>query len=211
MPSRSALSRLGVLLITIVSPVLLGFVKCVFVSNPTVATARIERIEPRDPRTGEIVRVSGTGTGNMPLLFTWDFGDGTVVAEGTQAAHTYLVPGSFHITFTVRDANGNAARDTAQIVVGPGIPAPKVVTSTIGLILISNAIAGQPVQFAAMPLAEGAGAASYLWTFSDGRSAAGQQVAVTFDVAGMYSVSIATSNDRGEIAVAQIAFHVDQR
>ena len=84
-------------------------------------------------------------------------------------------------------------------------------TSTIGLILISNAIAGQPVQFAAMPLAEGAGAASYLWTFSDGRSAAGQQVAVTFDVAGMYSVSIATSNDRGEIAVAQIAFHVDQR
>jgi len=52
---------------------------------------------------------------------------------------------------------------------------------------------------------------SYLWTFSDGRSVAGQQVAATFPVAGRYSVSIATSNDRGEIAVAQIAFHVDQR
>ena len=211
MPSRSSLSRLGVLLITIVSPALLGFVKCVFVSNPTVATARIERIEPISPLVGEIVRVSGTGTGNMPLLFTWDFGDGTVVAEGMQAAHVYLSPQRFRITFTVRDANGNAARDEAQINVGPGIPAPKVVTSTIGLVLVSKAVAGQPMQLAAVPLEQGAGATNYLWTFSDGQSATGQQVSVTFLAAGMYSAAIATTDDRGAIAVANISFHVDQR
>jgi PKD repeat protein len=212
MPSRSSLSRLGVLLITIVSPALLGFVKCVFVSNPTVATARIERIEPNNPLTGEIVRMSGTGTGTPPLLFAWDFGDGTVVADGMQASHVYLSPQSYRITFTVRDANDNLARDTAQIVVAPGFPTPKVVTSTIGVVLMSNAVAGQPMQFAAMPLAqETAGAASYLWTFSDGQSAIGTQVAATFAVAGMYSAAIAKTNGLGEIAVAHITFQVHQR
>ena len=58
---RSSLSRRAALLITIVSPALLGFVKCVFVSNPTVATARIERIarigaETRPARGFEIRR-----------------------------------------------------------------------------------------------------------------------------------------------------------
>jgi PKD domain len=210
MPSRSSLSRLGVLLITIVSPALLGFVKCVFVSNPTVATARIERIEPNSPRAGEIVRVSGTGTGTPPLLFTWDFGDGTVVADGMQAAHVYLVPQGYRITFTVRDANDNVARDAAQIVVAPGIPAPKVVTSTLGLVLVSSGIAGQPMQFAAMPLGpEAAGVANYLWTFSDGQSAIGSQVAATFPVAGMYSAAIAKTNDLGEVTVAHISFRVN--
>jgi hypothetical protein len=208
MPSRSSLSRLGVLLITIVSPAMLGFVKCVFVSNPTVATARIERIEPNNPIVGEIVRVSGTGTGTPPLLFTWDFGDGTVVADGMQAAHVYLAPQSYRITFTVRDANDNLARDEAQIAVGPGIPAPKVVTSTVGLVLVSKAIAGHPVQFAAMPLEAAGGGANYLWTFSDGQSAIGSEVAATFPVAGRYFASIARRNDSGEIASAHIAFQV---
>jgi hypothetical protein len=206
---RSSLSRRAALLITIVSPALLGFVKCVFVSNPTVATARIQRIEPSNPFVGDIVRVSGTGTGMQPLLFTWDFGDGTVVANGLQAAHTYLRPGSFRVEFTVRDSNGNAARDAAQLVVGPGIPIPKI--PGMGLVLISQAVVGQPVLFEALPLDANADPVSYLWTFSDGQSAIGPQATATFSVAGMYSASIATTNDLGEIAVAHVAFRVDQR
>lgn len=200
-------SRRAALLITIVSPALLGFVKCVFVSNPTLATARIQRIEPNNPLVGDIVRVSGTGTGMQPLLFTWDFGDGTVVADGMQAVHTYLRPGSFRVEFTVRDSMGNAARDTTQLVVAPGIPIPKI--PGMGMVLISNALAGQPVLFKALPLDANAGAVSYLWTFSDGQSAIGPQATATFPVAGMYSASIATTNDLGEIAVAHITFQIN--
>jgi len=206
---RSSLSRRAALLVMIVSPVLLGSFRCVFISNPTVATARIERIEPNNPLVGDVVRVTGTGTGIQPLLFTWDFGDGTVVADGMQAIHTYFRPGSFSIAFTVRDSNGNASRDTAQVVVTPGIPMPKI--PGMGLVLISEAVVGKPVVFNALPLDANTGAVSYLWTFSDGQSASGPQVTATFPVAGSYSAAIATTNDLGETAVAHVTFQVAQR
>ena len=208
MRSRSSLSRRGVLLIAIISPALLGSqVRCVFVSNPTIATARIERIEPDRPLVGESVQFAGTGSGTQPLQFAWDFGDGSTVDAGMQAAHTYTAPGDYRLTFTVRDSNGNTARDAAQIVVAPLLPNPKV--PTMSLILVSEAIAGHAAQFTALPLEASASAVNYLWTFSDGQSAMGPQVAATFPVAGIYFASIAVTNERGEIAVAQVSFHVD--
>jgi len=208
MRSRSSLSRRGVLLIAIISPALLGSqVKCVFVSNPTVATARIERIQPDTPLVGEVVQFAGTGSGIQPLQFAWDFGDGSTVDAGMQAAHAFLTSGDFRVTFTVRDANGNAARDMAQIFVAPRLPTPRV--PTMSMILMSDAVAGQPVQFAAIPLEAEAGAVNYLWTFSDGQTVFGARVAATFPAAGMYLASITMTDDRGATAVAQIAFHVD--
>ena len=126
-----------------------------------------------------------------------------------QAAHTYLRPGSFKVEFTVRDSSGNAARDTKQLVVAPGIPTPKI--PGMGMVLISKAVAGQPVVFKALPLDANGDAVSYLWTFSDGQTAMGPQVTATFPLAGMYFASIAATNDLGETAVAHVAFRVDQR
>jgi hypothetical protein len=204
MRSGSSLSRRGVLLIAIICPALLGSqVKCVFVSNPTVATARIERIEPKMPLVGEVVHMSGTGNGTPPLQFAWDFGDGTVVATGTQAAHAYLAPGSYHLTFTVRDANGNASRDAAQIDVAARLPIP-----TPNMIVISRAVAGQPVVFEALPRTETASAPGYVWTFSDGQTAVGPRAAAIFPLPGMYQAAVAVTNERGEIKVAQVTFHV---
>jgi PKD repeat protein len=206
MRSRSSLSRRGVLLIAVISPALLGSqVRCVFVSNPTVATARIERIEPVRPLVGEVVQFSGTGSGTPPLQFAWDFGDGSTVDVGMQAAHAYVAPGDYRIAFTVRDANGDVARDAAQIVVEPRLP----LVPTMSLILVSDAIAGRPVQFAAISLEEDAGGVNYLWTFSDGQSMFGPRAVATFPVAGMYSASITASDDVGATAVAQITFHVN--
>ena len=81
----------------------------------------------------------------------------------------------------------------------------------MGLVLISKAVAGQPVVFKALPLDAKTNPVSYLWTFSDGQSVSGPEVTATFPVAGMYSASIATTNDLGETAVAHVAFQVNQR
>ncbi len=117
MRSQSSLSRRGVLLIVILSPALLGTEwKCAAVSNPTVVSARIDLIEPTTPRVGDMVQVTGRGEGTPPLQLAWDFGDNTFAA-GTQAAHVYLAPGSYTITFTVRDAHGNINSDSSPVMV----------------------------------------------------------------------------------------------
>jgi hypothetical protein len=203
MRSGPSVSRRGVLLIAVISPALLGSAfKCVAVSNPTVATARIEQIEPIMPRVGDIMRVIGSGNGTPPLQFAWDFGDGTQ-AGGMQAAHAYMAPGSYRVTFMVRDTAGNTASDSSQVTVSP-----RMSSSVLSLVLASDAVAGKPVLFAALSLEERASALSHVWTFSGGQSAIGPRAAAIFPVAGMYFASVTVTNDLGEIAVAQIAFHV---
>jgi uncharacterized delta-60 repeat protein len=65
------------------------------------------------------------------LEVSWDFGDGTVLAfapaAGTSASasHTYLIAGSYTVTFTVRDAAGaTATGTTALTVTTPPPPVP---------------------------------------------------------------------------------------
>ncbi len=204
MRSESSLSRRGVLLVAIICPALLGAeFRCVALSSPTVATARIEQIEPINPRVGDIVRVTGSGDGTPPLQFTWDFGDGTVTL-GMEAVHTYLAPGSYRITFTVRDTNGNTSRDSSQVTVSA-----RISSSVLSLVLLSDAVAGQPVVFATLPLDPQAGALSYAWTFSGGQSAIGPRAAAIFPAAGMYVASVTATNDLSAIAVAETAFHVE--
>jgi len=203
MASGSSLSRCGVLLIAIISPALLGTqVRCVAVSNPSGATARIQQIEPIMPRVGDIVRVTGTGTGTPPLKFAWDFDDGTQ-APGMEAAHVYLASGSYRIMFTVRDALGNTSIDASQVIVSPRLP-----SAGLSLVLVSDAVAGQPVQFAALGLEEVASPLNYVWTFPGGQSAVGLRAVATFPVPGNYVASVAVTDELGAITVARIAFHV---
>lgn len=203
MASGSSLSRCGVLLIAIISPALLGTqVRCVAVSNPSGATARIQQIEPIMPRVGDIVRVTGTGTGTPPLKFAWDFDDGTQ-APGMEAAHVYLASGSYRIMFTVRDALGNTSIDASQVIVSARLP-----TAGLSLVLVSDAVAGQPVQFAALGLEEVASPLNYVWTFPGGQSAVGLRAVATFPVPGNYVASVAVTDELGAITVARIAFHV---
>ncbi len=204
MPAGSSLSRRGVLLVAIISPALLGAeFRCVALSSPTVATARIEHIEPITPRVGDIMHVTGSGDGTPPLQSTWDFGDGTVTV-GMEAAHAYLAPGSYRITFMVRDANGNTSSDSSQVTVSA-----RISSSVLSLVLLSDAVAGQPVLFATLPLDQPAGELSYAWTFSGGQSAIGPRAAAVFPMAGMYLASVTVTDDLGAIAGAQTAFHVE--
>ncbi len=203
MRPRSCVSRPGVLLIAIVSPALLGSqFKCAFVSNPTLATARIVQIDPTMPRVGEVVRVTGSGDGTSPLQFEWTFGD-DAQAIGMQAAHAYVAPGNYRITLTVRDATGSIASDSSDVVVSS-----RSSSAILGLLLSSPAIAGEPVFFETLPLGEDVSALSYVWTFSNGQYANGRRIAASFPLAGPYHASVTATNDFGAIAFAHISFYV---
>lgn len=200
-PSRS---RRWALVIAILSPALLGSeFKCVAVSNPSLATARIDQLEPTHVRVGDVIHVTASGSGTPPLQFTWDFGDGDPLAFGNQAAHVYTAPGSYRITLDVRDAGGHTARDSTQVDVSTRVSmlAPTLVQS-------SDAIAGKPVEFLALTPGADASDLQWQWTFSDSQSASGSHVAPTFPMAGVYLAFVTVTDGAGEIANAQIAFEV---
>jgi PKD repeat protein len=211
MRSTSFFSRRCALVIVMISPALMGYFKCVAVSNPSVAvsgssvatTARIDDLRPSAPRVGDIVNAIGSGNGTPPLQFVWDFGDGTDLAGGMQAAHVYITPGRYSVVLTVRDASGNTARDSSQVVV-----APRIQLSVTSVVLPSNAVAGEPVMFMATALDADAHALTYVWTFSDGQFATGPQAVAIFPVAGTYLASVSVTNDLGTSSFAETEFDV---
>ncbi|MGB5296125.1 MAG: PKD domain-containing protein, partial [Thermoanaerobaculia bacterium] len=54
------------------------------------------------------VQVTNQSTGDQPLSYLWDFGDGTTPPDRTDAnpTHTYGNPGTFSVKLTVTNAVG---------------------------------------------------------------------------------------------------------
>jgi PKD repeat protein len=151
---------------------------------------------------GDIMNGTGSGDGAPPRQFAWDFGDGAT-AGGMQAAHVYTTPGRYDVVLTVYDASGNIARDSTQVAISP-----RILPSMTSMVLISNAVAGQPVMFMATALDADSGALTYVWTFSDGQSAIGPQPVAIFPAPGTYLVSVSVTSDGGDRSFGEIAFDV---
>jgi PKD repeat protein len=80
-----------------------------FLSNPVGGTA---------PLT---VTFTNNSTGDVPLTYDWDFGDGTPHVTTKNANHTFNSQGTFTVTLTVTDTNGLSNAGTATIIVSPAI------------------------------------------------------------------------------------------
>ena len=67
---------------------------------------------------GEPIQFYGLATGGVPdYTFEWDFGDGTT-AVGQNPVHVYSEAGTYTVTLTVTDSEGNTVTDTATAVIG---------------------------------------------------------------------------------------------
>ena len=70
---------------------------------------------------------AATDTAALPLNFTWDFGDGSMIASGAFVQHVYNIEGNFTVTLTASDGTNSAVK-TASISAfapnsgGAGIP-----------------------------------------------------------------------------------------
>src|SRR5437773_2177605 len=54
--------------------------------------------------------------GTQPYSYSWDFGDGST-GSGQFVSHSYLLPGSYTVTLTVTDANGQSVTTSQTITV----------------------------------------------------------------------------------------------
>jgi len=80
------------------------------ISSLTANPARFTACEPTT------VSFNANVTGDEPLTYAWNFGDGTT-GTGPNATHTYTEPGTYTITLTVTAPTGPSATRTTSIYV----------------------------------------------------------------------------------------------
>ncbi len=66
---------------------------------------------------------SSTSEGAEILSYEWDFGDDTS-GTGVQATHTYAANGTYTITLTVADSQGNSHSASVEVTVKKDVPPP---------------------------------------------------------------------------------------
>jgi PKD repeat protein len=84
------------------------------VLSPSVTTPTISS-SPSSPRAGQAVSFVGKATSSKGLAITyqWQFGDGGT-ATGSSVSHTYASAGTYSVSLTAQDSNGNTATATLQ-------------------------------------------------------------------------------------------------
>jgi len=125
-----------------------------------------------------------------PWTHVWDFGDGTTVALQTPGSHTYGTSGTFNVMLVV---SGAFCSDTAwqQVVITPPAPTARFIGQGEGCVPLT-------VQFTNTSL----GAQSYQWNFGDGGTSSADNPVYTFNVAGVYTVSMTATGPNGGTSTA---------
>ena len=109
---------------------------------------------------------------------SWDFGDGSTTGLQQPGTHTYTAWGTFTITLVV---SGTACSDTATqpVTITPPLP-------TASFLGQGEGCAPLTVQFTNTSLL----AQSYQWSFGDGGTSAADNPTYTYNVPGVYSVTL---------------------
>ncbi len=68
---------------------------------------------------------------NLPLSYSWDFGDGSAVSTSPNPSHVYVTNGTYTATLTVSNGT-SSAQATTQVVVGNAPPAASIDSPLVG-------------------------------------------------------------------------------
>ncbi|GEM_PF-3849625 len=131
------------------------------------------------------------------VQYDWDFGDGTTRSDaGITPKHTYSIDGTYSVTLTVRDDEGNTGSltETDYIFVGNKIPTASFSFSP------NSPDALQPVSFdASLSSDEDGSIVRYDWDFGDGtvNPDAGSTPTHSYSTGGDFLVSLTVTDTLG--------------
>ena len=153
-------------------------------------------IAPGRPRIDTAVRFDATASDSLLGSidgYRWQFGDGTT-ATGRLADHTYSATGTYPVTLTVTDTEGETAAATRSLTVRNTPPIAHFGVSTAGPTTV-----GSSVSFDASTSSDPEGAISkYEWGFGDGSTASGPSVSHSFTEPGNATVTLAVTDSGGK-------------
>ena len=130
--------------------------------------------------------------GTSPFTYAWSFGDGAT-GTGAAPAHAYALAGSYSVGVAVTDSTNATATATLTVQVVTGL-------ATVPSATPDPTEVGLPTTFAA-GLTGGVGPLTYDWVFGDGGRDSTAAPAHTYTTAGVYNVSLSTT-DQGGAAVS---------
>ncbi|OPY39265.1 MAG: PKD domain protein [Methanoregula sp. PtaU1.Bin051] len=131
------------------------------------------------------VRFVDRSSGTAPLMYLWDFGDGTTSTESAPV-HIYTNRGLYTVKLTVKNAYGESTEtkvDYIAIGVGPiaDFTADPKTGSVPFVVQFTDRSAGHPTK--------------WVWNFGDGTGSTDQNPVHTYWTGGRYTVSLTASND----------------
>lgn len=140
------------------------------------------------------IRFDGSGSTDPeghPLIYIWDFGDGTRNDTGRVLYHTYKRPGTYPVILTVDDGqrldnSTHSSSITIEINQAPVADAGKDKIVCSGEIVLFDGSGSYDPD---------GGLLKYFWEFGDGTTAEGQNPTKIYTKAGSYQITLRVKDD----------------
>ena len=161
---------------------------------------------PSNPSVGQsvsfLVGVSDP-EGDAITSYQWDFGDGSS-STGLPKSHAYGSAGSYTVTLTVQDSQGNSASDSTTVQVGSGGGGGggnQPPNAGFGF-SPSSPNAGQSVSFTDQSSDPDGDPLSHQWTFGDNSSSSAADPSHSYSASGSYTVTLTVRDGNGHADTA---------
>lgn len=126
-----------------------------------------------------------------PLVYTWNFGDGSAPVNGVKVIHDFRKPGTYPVILTVNDGlnlKNSIARSSITVFINepPVAEAGKDITVCAGDLVVFNGGESRDAE---------KGLLKYFWDFGDGTTADGINPTKIYKIGGTYQVTLRVQDD----------------